>query len=149
MVNILVSSCLLGENCKWNGKNNLKEKVLALKTQYNLIPICPEVMSGMPTPRIPSERIDKKVVNQINLDVTKKFELGAKKTLEVALTNNCRYAILKDHSPSCGVNLIYDGSFSRTLKEGKGFTTEFLQKHGIKVFSEDQIDELLKEFEDR
>lgn len=143
MINILVSSCLIGTNCKWNGRNNLKEKVVNLKEHYNLIPFCSEVLGGMPTPRIPSEIIGNKVFNQINLDVTKYFNLGAKKVLEIALNSHCKYAILKDHSPSCGVNNIYDGTFSRKLIPGKGITAKLLESHGIKTFAEDEVDQLI------
>ena len=147
MINILVSSCLIGTNCKWNGKNNLKDRVVGLGNRYNLVPFCSEVLGGMPIPRIPSEIRGDKVFNQIELDVTKNFELGAKKALEIAISNHCKYAVLKDHSPSCGSHLIYDGTFSRTLIKGKGYTTRLLEKNGIKVFSEDEIDLLLKEIE--
>ena len=149
MINILVSSCLIGTNCKWNGKNNPKEKVVALKENYNLIPFCSEVLGGMPTPRIPSEIIDNKVFNQIHLDVTKYFNLGAKKALEIALNAHCKYAILKDHSPSCGVHNIYDGTFSRKLKPGKGVTATLLESHGIKTFTEDEIDELISSLNEK
>lgn len=147
MINILVSSCLIGTNCKWNGKNNLKDQVVGLGNHYNLVPFCSEVLGGMPIPRIPSEIVGDKVMNQINLDVTKQFELGAKKALEIAISNQCKYAILKDHSPSCGTHLIYDGTFSRKLIEGKGYTTRILERNGIKVFSENEIDLLIKELE--
>jgi uncharacterized protein YbbK (DUF523 family) len=149
MVNILVSSCLLGTNCKWNGKNNAKEKVKQLGEHYTLVPFCSEVLGGMPTPRIPSERVGDKVLNQIGLDATKNFKNGAKKVLELAQINKCKYAVLKDHSPSCGVQQIYDGNFQRKLIPGKGVTTELLESHGIKCFTEDEVEDLIKEIESK
>lgn len=143
MEKILVSACLLGVNCKWNGRNNTRDKVVILSQRFEMIPFCSEQLGGMPTPRIPSEIIGDEVYNQVNLNVTKFFEEGAKQVLELAIKNHCKYAILKDHSPSCGSKLIYDGTFSRKLIEGQGITTRLLLNHGIQVFSEDEIDKLL------
>lgn len=144
MINILVSACLLGENCKWNGRNNSRENIIKLKEKYNLIPFCAEVLGGLPTPRIPSEIRGNKVFNQVELEVTQFFTRGAQKALEVAISNNCKYAILKDHSPSCGVTKVYDGTFSRNLIEGQGITARLLQRNKIKVFSDENVDELIK-----
>ena len=148
MINILVSACLLGENCKWNGRNNAREHIIKLKEKYNLVPFCAEVLGGLPTPRIPSEIRGNKVFNQVELDVTKQFVRGAQRTLEIALNNHCKYAILKAHSPSCGVNKVYDGTFSRTLIEGQGITTKLLKKNKIIVFADDEIEKLLEILED-
>lgn len=144
MINILVSACLLGENCKWNGRNNSRENIIKLKEKYNLIPFCAEVLGGLPTPRIPSEIRGNKVFNQVELEVTQFFTRGAQRALEVAISNNCKYAILKDHSPSCGVTKVYDGTFSRNLIEGQGITARLLQRNKIKVFSDENVDELIK-----
>lgn len=143
MINILVSACLLGENCKWNGRNNAREHIIILKEKYNLIPFCSEVLGGLPTPRIPAEIRGNKIINQIELDVTKYFTRGAQRALEIAKKNNCKYAILKDHSPSCGVNKIYDGTFSRQLTDGMGVTAKLLTKNHIQVFGDDEIEKLL------
>lgn len=143
MEKVLVSACLLGENCKWNGRNNTREKVLSIKDKVEFVPCCAEVLGGMPTPRIPSEIVEDKVLNQVYLDVTKFYDEGARKVLDIALKNNCKYAIFKDHSPSCGSHQVYDGTFSRTLKEGQGRTTSLLISHGIQVFSEEEVEELL------
>ena len=144
MINILVSACLLGENCKWNGRNNAREAVIKLKEKYNLIPFCSEVLGGLPTPRIPSEIRGNKVFNQVELEVTHFFTRGAQKALEIAINNNCKYAVLKSRSPSCGVNKVYDGTFTKNVIEGQGVTTKLLRKNKIQVFSDEEIDELLK-----
>lgn len=144
MINILVSACLLGENCKWNGRNNSREHIIKLKEKYNLVPFCAEVLGGLPTPRIPSEIRGNKVINQIELEVTKYFKRGAERTLEIAKNNHCKYAILKDHSPSCGVNKVYDGTFSRQLIDGQGMTAKLLKKNNIKIFADDEVDKLLE-----
>ena len=144
MINILVSACLLGENCKWNGRNNSRENIIKLKEKYNLIPFCAEVLSGLPTPRIPSEIRGNKVFNQVELEVTQFFTRGAQRALEIAISNNCKYAILKDHSPSCGVTKVYDGTFSRNLIEGQGITARLLARNKIKVFGDENIEDLLK-----
>lgn len=144
MINILVSACLLGENCKWNGRNNARDHIIKLKEKYNLIPFCSEVLGGLPTPRIPSEIRGNKVINQIELDVTKYFTRGAQRALEIAINNHCKYAILKSRSPSCGVNKVYDGTFSKTVIEGQGITTKLLKKNKIQVFSDEEVDKLLE-----
>lgn len=144
MINILVSACLLGENCKWNGRNNSREHIIKLNEKYNLVPFCAEVLGGLPTPRIPAEIRGSKVFNQIELEVTKFFKRGAERALDIAKKNNCKYAILKDHSPSCGVNKVYDGTFSRILIEGQGITAKLLKKNNILVFGDEEVDKLLE-----
>ncbi len=140
---ILVSSCLLGNNVKYNGKNNLNNLVLKLKEKYELIPICPEVMGNLSIPRSPSEIRGNKVVNKDNIDLTNNFYLGANKALNIAKENNIKYAILKEKSPSCGINIIYDGSFSSKVIKGSGITTRLLRENNIICFSENEIDKLL------
>ncbi len=148
MEKILVSACLLGSNCKYNGKNNASEVVIKLKNKFELIPVCPEVTGGLPTPRIPCEIKDRLVYNRIGLETTSYFVKGAKEELLKAKQNNVKYAILKEKSPSCGVRKIYDGSFSKTLIEGQGIFTRMLVKQNIKVYSEDEIDIFLKDYEE-
>ena len=143
--NILVSSCLLGKNCKYNGGNNNCEDIKKLSSKYNLIEICPEVMGGLPTPRYPSEIINDKVINKIGEDVTEKFILGAKLSLDLAKQYNVKYAILKENSPSCGYGCIYDGTFSKTKIVSSGVTTRLLNEYGVIVYSEDEIDKLVNE----
>lgn len=137
--NIVVSACLIGYNCKYNGNNNYCSKIEKLKNQYNLIAICPEVLGGLPTPRVPSEIIGDKVINQEGLDVTKNYNKGANLALEKVLLNNCQIAILKAKSPSCGCGKIYDGTFTSTLINGDGVTTKLFKKHNIKVYTEEEI----------
>ena len=144
MINILVSACLLGENCKWNGRNNSRENVIKLKEKYNLIPFCSEVLGGLPTPRIPSEIRGNKVFNQVELEVTQYFTRGAQRALEIAINNHCKYAILKSRSPSCGVNKVYDGTFTKNVIDGEGITTKLLRKNKIQVFSDEEVGKLLE-----
>lgn len=138
-MNILVSACLLGVNCKYDGGNNLREEVKKLADKHNLVPFCPEVYGGLTTPRIPSERLGDKVINKEGCDVTAYFIRGAEEALRVAKTFDCKYAIFKAKSPSCGCGKIYDGSFTGTLTDGDGVTAELLRKHGIIVINEDEI----------
>lgn len=144
MEKILVSACLLGYNVKYNGNNNYLSKIKELDLYATIIPVCPEVSSGLSIPRIPSEIVhQKKVINQEGEDVTSFFKKGADDTLSLALNNQVKYALLKEKSPSCGVKQIYDGSFSKKVISGEGFTTKVLRSHGIEVFSEQQIDQLI------
>ena len=142
---VLVSACLLGEKCKWNGRDNLNQAVVSLKDKVEFIPVCSEVMAGMPTPRIPCVIVGEKVFNQIHLDVSKYFEHGRNQILKIALKNDIKYAIFKDGSPSDGVHKIYDGTFSRNKIPGKGRVTSLLEENNIKVYSEDEVDLFIQE----
>lgn len=133
----LVSSCLLGKNCKYNGGNNLCPKLVEFLKDKDYIDCCPECLGGLSTPRIPSEINGNRVVNENNIDVTKEYNLGAEKALERAKENNCDCAILKSKSPSCGYGKIYDGTFSKTLIPGNGITTNLLIENNIKIISSD------------
>lgn len=144
MIKILISSCLLGNNCKWNGRNNARELIISIKDKVEFIPVCSEVLGGLPVPRIPSEIVGDRVINEINLDVTDHFLEGAEKVLQIAKENNVKYAIFKERSPSCGVHQIYNGKFERTTTEGKGITTRLLEKNGIRVYSDEEIEMLIK-----
>lgn len=143
-MNILVSACLLGINCRYDGNNCLNNKVIKLKEKYNLIPICPEQLGGLTTPRSPSEIVNDKLCSIKGDDVTEQYQKGAIEALKIAKLFNCEYAILKEKSPSCGVNYIYDGTFTGKIINGKGNTTKYLESNGIKVLSENEIDLLLK-----
>ncbi|MCH3976191.1 MAG: DUF523 domain-containing protein [Bacilli bacterium] len=143
MEKILISACLVGINCRYDGKSKVNNDVEALRKYFDFILICPEVDGGLPTPRAPSERKGTKVINSLKEDNTLFFSKGARRALQLAQDNNIRFAILKSKSPSCGSKLIYDGTFSRTLVSGNGVTTDLLLAHGIEVFSEDQIEDLL------
>lgn len=134
---ILVSSCLLGKNCKYNGGNNLNQSLVDYLKNYEIIPVCPEVLGGLPIPREPSEISKNKVINKLGVDVTNNFILGAKKTLVIALKNNCKEAILKKNSPSCGYGTIYDGTFLSRKTIGNGVTAELLFQNGIVILNEE------------
>ena len=136
MEKILVSACLLGVNCKYNGGNNYNEKVMEYLKDKEIIPICPEIMGGLPTPRIASEIIGDRVVNKEGQDVTSNYQKGAKETLELAKKLGVKKALLKAKSPSCGYGNIYDGTFSDTLIEGNGITAELLKKNGFEILTE-------------
>lgn len=138
---VLISSCLLGVNCRYDGGSNKlpDEKLKELREKYELIPVCPECYGGLTTPRIPSERRDGKVFSKLGVDVTGEFTKGAEAALYLAELLGAELAILKENSPSCGSGTIYDGSFSGKLKEGDGVTAELLKKHGITVVGEKSI----------
>lgn len=139
---ILVSACLLGENCKYNGTNNRNDAVIKLGEKHTIIPICPEKLSGLPTPRPPAEIKDGRVFNNIGGDVTAEFFDGAEKALYVAEECGCLAAVLKERSPSCGFGKIYDGSFTSTLINGNGITAQLLYDNGITVIGESQLKKL-------
>ena len=142
MENILVSACLLGVACRYDGKRKPNEAVIALKEKYNLIPVCPEIMGGLPTPRLPSEIRGATVIMENGEDVTDKYSKGAEETLRLARLFGCGKAVLKEKSPSCGSGRIYDGTFSKTLTEGNGITAGMLLANGIRVAGETEIDAL-------
>ena len=153
MKKILVSACLLGCECRYDGKAKPCEKVLALAAKKDtvLIPVCPEQMGGLPTPRTPSERqrtakgslrsISRPgaVLAKDGTDVSSYYRKGAAMALEIAKLNKADCAILKSGSPSCGKGIIYDGSFSGKKAPGNGVTTEILLNAGFKVLSEDEL----------
>jgi len=137
-MDIAVSACLLGYNCKYNGLNNKNEKVIALANHYNLCPICPEVYGELGTPRAPSEIVLDKVINKYGKNVTSNFNLGAKLAYEICEIRGIKYAVLKEKSPSCGCGLIYDGSFTGKLVNGDGITAKLFKEKGIKVYTENE-----------
>ena len=142
---LLVSACLLGENCKYNGGNNKNPAVIALSRDFELIPVCPECFGGLPIPRVPNEIIGGRAISKNGEDFTAEYNSGAEKTLYIANEKNVRLALLKERSPSCGKGGIYDGSFTGKLVEGNGITADLLIKRGISVFGESEIDNLLDE----
>ena len=143
MEKILISACLVGDNVKYNGGNNLTPKLDALLEKYELIPFCPEVEGGLSTPRSPAERIGDRVMNQDGEDVTEAYLKGAELAFNICLFLKIKRAILKERSPSCGSKIIYDGSFSHKEISGMGVTASYLKEKGIEVYSEDDIDSLL------
>ena len=138
-MNILVSACLLGVQCRYDGTGALTEGIKKLMEEHTLIPVCPEIMGGLATPRDPAERSGDKVVTKDGADVTEIYQKGAMETLKLAKLYQCSCAVLKERSPSCGCGRIYDGSFSRKLVDGNGMTAELLLKNGIQVKGESQI----------
>lgn len=138
---ILVSACLLGENCKYSGGNNRREEVCRLLEGKEYVPFCPEQAGGLPTPRLPSERRDGRVSSSAGEDVTEAFLLGAERALELCRREGVELAILKQGSPSCGSRYIYDGSFSGVKICGEGVTAELLRQNGVRVISEEEIEE--------
>ncbi len=136
---VLVSACLLGIKVRFDGKSKANEELIEKLNNYEFIPVCPEVWGGLPTPRVPSEIINDKVINKDGIDVTDNYMRGAMETLELARKFNIKKAILKSKSPSCGKGKIYDGSFTGTLVDGNGITTRLLIENGIEVLTEDEF----------
>ena len=135
---ILISACLIGLNCKYDGGNNENSKLVELMKEKDLVPICPEQLGGLKTPRASAERKQEKVITKEGVDVTKEYQKGAEEVLNLAKKLNIKKAILKSRSPSCGIDEIYDGTFSHTLTKKDGVTAELLKKNGIEVISSDR-----------
>ena len=141
---VLISACLAGINCKFNGENNLLDSGVLdeISKKYHLLFICPEVFGGLSTPREPAEMKGGLVVTKTAKDVSENFKFGAEICLKIAKLNGCKKAILKARSPSCGSGQIYDGSFTKKLILGDGVAAKLLKENGILVFSEDEIGRL-------
>lgn len=139
---ILVSACLLGTPCRYDGRSKPCESVQALKERFEIIPVCPEVLGGLPTPRLPCELKNGKVIRKDGEDMTAFYEKGAQITLELAKKHHAHIAILKEKSPSCSPHKHYDGSFSGVLVEGPGMTARLLSENGILVLGENEIDKI-------
>ena len=141
MESILVSSCLLGINCRYNGGHNQNEALMSGMAQFNLIPVCPEQLGGLPTPRLPCEirfeEGERRVFDINQEDRTDLFVKGAEETLKIAKLLGITKAILKQNSPSCGSRYCYDGSFSKILIPAMGITAQLLDKHQVALFDED------------
>ena len=133
---ILVSACLLGVPCRYDGTGTADARILSLAQKYHLIPVCPEQLGGLPTPRPPAERHDTRVLTRDERDCTAAFARGAEETLRLAKLFSCRIAILKANSPSCGSGQIYDGCFCGRLIPGDGMTAALLKAEGLTVLSE-------------
>lgn len=134
---ILVSACLLGLCCRYDGQSKRNDRVLALAEKHELIPVCPEQLGGLPTPRPPAEIQDGKVINNLGQDVTAQYEKGAEETLRLYDLLHCDCALLKARSPSCGAEQVYDGAFTGTLVPGQGVAARLLSQHHINVLSEE------------
>ena len=133
---ILVSACLLGVRCRYDGKSKPHPAVERLMEQHTLIAVCGEILGGLPTPRVSAERQGARVVTADGCDVTAAYRRGAEEVLRLARHYGCKAAILKERSPSCGSGRIYDGTFTGTLNDGWGVTAELLRDHGICVIGE-------------
>lgn len=136
---IMVSACLIGENVKYNGGNNLHEKVMRYIEGNEVIPVCPEVMGGLPIPRAPGEIVDGVVRNEDGTSVDLEYRKGAEQALEIARSENIDLAILQSRSPSCGVNQIYDGTFTGCKIKGSGVFAQLLKDNGFKVLDAEDL----------
>ena len=125
---LLVSACLLGVGCRYDGKSNQLLQYKRLLKEHTCIPVCPEQLGGLPTPRCPAERLGGKIVTEDGRDLY-----------------HCKAALLKERSPSCGSGQIYDGTFTHTLTEGDGLTAQMLKKKGVEVYGESQLEELIND----
>ena len=141
MEKVLVSACLVGENCKYNGGNNKNDKIIEFLKDKEVILVCPEVMGGLSTPRFKSEILGGKVINEYGDDVSEYFANGAKIALSKAIENNVTLAILKEKSPSCGVKKVYNGQFNGTLVKGSGVFSSLIGQLGIKILTEEDFKE--------
>ena len=141
---LLVSACLLGETCRYDGKEKRYEAIDALRSlpDLTLVPFCPECAGGLAVPRVPCERKDGRVIARDGTDKTGPYTRGAGLALETAKERHILCALLKERSPSCGVHEIYDGTFTRTVIPGSGVTAELLKQNGIRVYSETEIEAL-------
>ena len=142
---LLISACLLGCRCKYDGGANTlpAETLAALREKYEMVPVCPETAGGLPVPRVPSERRGGRVVTREGKDVTAEYEKGARVALELAVRFGCRKALLKERSPSCGAGEIYDGTFSHTFVPGDGVAAETLREAGLELCGESRVRELI------
>jgi len=145
----MVSSCLAGINCRYDGGNNRVEEIAKMVAEGKAIPVCPEVFGGLPIPRgcceiVVDEKGERRIKTKDGNDYTKEFEDGARKTLEIARVLDIDTAILQQRSPSCGYGKIYDGSFSGKLIEGNGFATDLFSANGIKVYNDQNYKEIFE-----
>ena len=141
-MNILVSACLLGCACRYDGGSKPCAAVRALAARHTLIPVCPEIYGGLPTPRTPCEIVGGRVLARDGADRTDAYRRGASEALRLAGALGCRAALLKARSPACGSGEVYDGSFSGTLTAGDGVAAAALSAAGIAVFGEDRLPDL-------
>lgn len=139
---LLVSACLLGANCKYSGDHNFCPAVAALAERHTLIPVCPEQLGGLPTPRTPAERVGERVMTEDGRDVTEQYRRGAEEAVKLAKLLGAEGAVLKFRSPSCGCGTIYDGTFSHTRIPGNGVAAQALLDLGLPVWTEENIADL-------
>ena len=140
---VLVSACLLGVRCRYDGASKPLPGLERLLDAIDPVPVCPEQLGGLPTPRTPAERCGRFVVARDGTDVTAQYERGAQEALRLAQLTGCTLALLKEKSPSCGCGRIYDGTHTGRLTDGNGVAVELLLQNGVRVFGETQLEELL------
>ena len=142
---LLISACLLGLACRYDGESKPIDASLldALGKRWQLVPVCPEQLGGLPTPRPSAERQGDRVVSQSGGDVTARYRRGAEQTCALCSLLGCADALLKERSPSCGSGEVYDGSFTGALTAGDGVTAEALKARGVRVYGDSRIDALL------
>ena len=138
---ILVSACLLGENCKYNGGNNRNERVLRYVEAHEVIPVCPEMLGGLPCPRKPVEWVGERVLTRDGDDCTEAFRLGVQRAVDIIGDRQIDLAILQSRSPTCGVKQIYDGTFSGTRIDGMGALAKTLKARGIPLMDAEDVPE--------
>ena len=141
---ILISGCLLGVCCRFDGASKPHPLAEELSKKHELVPVCPEQLGGLATPRSPAERQGERIIAKTGVDVTDQYHRGAEEALKIYRLLGCEAAVLKERSPSCGSGEIYDGTFTGTLVSGNGVTAELFLKHGIPVYGESRLSELLK-----
>ena len=139
MKKVLISACLLGLDCRYDGKSKDNKEIIKMLDRFDFIPVCPEVFGGLPTPRVPSEINGKRVINKDGVDVTSNYIRGAEDTLRLCKLYKADIVVLKSKSPSCGKGLVYDGTFSGNLVKGNGITTQLLIDNGIDVYTEEEF----------
>ena len=136
---VLVSACLIGENCKYDGKNNYSQKLMDFLKDKEYVAVCPEMLGGLKSPRIPCEIVNGVVMNRAGENVDKYFREGAQKALQIAKENNIDMAVLQQRSPTCGAGIIYDGTFSGNKIPGNGVFAQLMIDNGFKVIREDEL----------
>ena len=141
---ILISACLLGARCRYDGASKAHSEIAALAEHHTLIPVCPEQLGGLATPRPPAERQGTRVVTKAGVDVTGQYRRGAEETLKLCKLLGCEAAVLKERSPSCGTGTIYDGTFTGATTAGDGVAAALLRAEGLELFGEGDIQRLLQ-----
>lgn len=141
---ILISACLMGVHCRYNGTCGMIEELDELKNCAHLIPVCPEILGGLPTPRNPAEIVGDQVITDHGEDVTDAYRRGAQAVLKLARLLGAHAAILKERSPSCGAGEIYDGSFRHVRVSGDGAAAGLLKQNGIAVYGESRVSEIIR-----
>lgn len=146
---ILISACLLGVNCRYNGTGGELTQLPELMRHAELVPVCPEILGGLPTPRPPAERVGARVVSCEGGDVSDAYARGARESLRLARLFGAKLALMKERSPSCGAGEIYDGSFSHTRVPGDGVAAALLKENGVEVYGETRVQELIDRLKER